>query len=46
MDDIQKYSMALDLYDNGEKLEAKKMLETLLKKYPDFEPGKALLKKI
>jgi len=45
MNDIQKYSTALDLYDNGKKLEAKKMLEALLKKYPDFEPGKALLKK-
>jgi len=46
VDDLQKYSTALDLYDNGKKREAKKMLEALLKKYPDFEPGKALLKKI
>jgi TolB-like protein len=44
--DIQKYSTAIDLYDNGKKGEAKKMLEALLKKYPDFESGKALLKKL
>jgi TolB-like protein len=46
LEELKKYSSALDLYDIGKKQEAKKILNLLLKSYPDFEPGNVLLKKL
>jgi TolB-like protein len=45
-DDLNEYSSALELYDKGKKAEAKKIANDLMKKYPDFEPVKNLLKKL
>jgi hypothetical protein len=46
MDDMTKYSNALDYYDNGNKVESKKIAADLQKKYPDFLPVLNLLKKL
>jgi len=46
LDDLNEYSKALDLYDQGKKADAKKITEKLKIKYPDFEPLKILLKKL
>jgi TolB-like protein len=46
MDDMTKYSKALDYYDNGNKVESKKIAADLQKKYPDFLPVLNLLKKL
>lgn len=46
MDDMTKYSTALDYYDNGNKVESKKIAADLQKKYPDFQPIINLLKKL
>jgi TolB-like protein len=46
MDDMTKYSKALDYYDNGNKVESKKIAVDLQKKYPDFLPVLNLLKKL
>jgi curli biogenesis system outer membrane secretion channel CsgG len=46
IEDLKEYSKALDFYDKGNKSEAKKIGEKLMKKYPDFQPLKNLLKKV
>ena len=46
MDDLNKYSNALDLFDHGKKEETKKIAEKLKLKYPDFIPLQNLLKKL
>jgi TolB-like protein len=45
-EDLNEYSKALDLYDQGNKADAKKIAEKIAKKYPDFEPVKIILKKL
>jgi TolB-like protein len=45
-DDMVEYSKALDLYDNDKKADARKIVERLLSKYPDFEAGQNLIKKL
>ena len=45
-DDLNEYSNALELYDKGKKTDAKKIADKLIKKYPDFEPVKNLLKQL
>jgi TolB-like protein len=44
--DMVEYSKALDLYDNDKKADARKIVEKLLSKYPDFEAGQNLVKKL
>jgi len=44
--DLESYSKALDLYDQGKLGDAKKIAEKLISKYPDFEPVLNLLKKL
>lgn len=46
IEDLNEYSKALDLFDQGKKAEAKKIAEKINKKYPDFEPVKNLIKKL
>ena len=46
IEDLNEYSKALDLYDQGKKAEAKKIAEKINTKYPDFEPVKNLIKKL
>jgi TolB-like protein len=46
LDDLNEYSKALDLYDQGKKVESKKIADKLKVKYPDFEPLSNLLKKL
>jgi TolB-like protein len=46
IEDLNEYSKALDLFDQGKKAEAKKIAEKINKKYPDFVPVKNFLKKI
>jgi hypothetical protein len=46
IEDLNEYSKALDLFDQGKKAEAKKIAEKISTKYPDFEPVKNFLKKI
>jgi TolB-like protein len=46
LDDLNEYSKALELFDNGKKEDAKKIAEKIAKKYSDFEPAKNLLKKL
>jgi TolB-like protein len=46
LDDLNEYSKALELFDNGKKEDAKKIAEKIAKKYSDFEPVKNLLRKI
>jgi TolB-like protein len=45
-EDMVEYSKALDLYDNDKKADARKIVEKLLSKYPDFEAGQNLIKKL
>lgn len=45
-EDLNQYSTALELYDQGKKADSKKIAEKMAKKYPDFEPVKNLLKKL
>jgi TolB-like protein len=45
-DDLNEYSNALEFFDKGKKTDAKKIADKLIKKYPDFEPVKNLLKKL
>jgi TolB-like protein len=45
-EDMNEYSKALDLYDKGDKDKAKPIAEKLIKKYPDFESARNLLKKL
>ena len=46
IEDLKEYSKALHFYDKGKKSKAKKIGEILIKKYPDFQPLKNLLKKV
>ncbi len=46
MDDLNEYSKALDLFDQGNKADAKKIAIKLNKKFPEFEPLNNLLKKL
>jgi TolB-like protein len=46
IEDLNEYSKALDLYDQGKKAEAKKIAVKINNKYPEFEPVKNLIKKI
>jgi TolB-like protein len=46
IDDLNEYSKALDLFDQGKKADAKKIAEKLNVKFPDFDPLKNLLKKL
>jgi len=46
IEDLNEYSKALDLFDQGKKTEAKKIAEKINTKYPDFIPAKNLLKKL
>ena len=46
LDDLNEYSKALDLFDQGKKADAKKIAEKIKTKYPDFEPVINLLKKL
>lgn len=46
IEDLNEYSKALDLFDQGKKTEAKKIAEKISAKYPDFEPVKNFLKKM
>jgi TolB-like protein len=46
MDDLNEYSKALDLFDQGKKADAKKIAIKLNKKFPDFDPLNNLLKKL
>lgn len=46
MDDLNEYSKALDLFDQGNKADAKKIAIKLKKKFPEFEPLNNLLKKL
>ena len=45
-DDAQKFSRALDLYDNNKKDESIKIVKEILNKYPEFNPAIKLLKKL
>lgn len=45
-EDMNEFSNALDFYDKGDKQKAKLIAEKLTKKYPDFEAGYNLLKKL
>ena len=44
--DLNEYSKALDFFDNGDKVQSKKIAEKLIAKYPEFLPLKNLLKKL
>lgn len=46
IEDLNKYSQALDLFDHGKKTEAKKIAENIMSKYPNFEPVRNLMKKL
>jgi TolA-binding protein len=46
LEDTKIYSEALDLYDNGKLEQAKKILDKLITKYPDFQSAKNLRLKI
>jgi TolB-like protein len=46
LDDLKEFSRALDLYDNGKKLEARSLALNLQKKYPQFVPLNNLVKKL
>jgi TolA-binding protein len=45
-EDAKKYSEALDYYDKGNFSKSKQILNTLLKKYPNFQSAKQSLSKI
>lgn len=45
-EDAQKYSEALDYFDKGNLSKSKQILNTLLKKYPNFQSAKQSLSKI
>ena len=45
-EDAQKYSEALDFFDKGNLSKSKQILNTLLKKYPNFQSAKQSLSKI
>jgi TolB-like protein len=45
-EDAQKYSEALDYFDKGNLSKSKQILNTLLKKYPNFQSAKQSLAKI
>jgi TolB-like protein len=45
-EDAKKYSEALDYYDKGNLSKSKQILNTLLKKYPNFQSAKQSLSKI
>ena len=44
--DLNEYSKALDFFDNGDKVQSKKIADKLIAKYPEFLPLKNLLKKL
>jgi TolB-like protein len=46
IDDLNEYSKALDLFDKGNRNEAKKIAQKIVTKYPDFMPVKNLLNKL
>ncbi len=46
LEDTKIYSEALDLYDNGKLEQAKKILDKLITKYPDFQSAKNIRVKI
>jgi TolB-like protein len=46
LEDTKIYSEALDLYDNGKLEQAKKILDKLITKYPDFQSAKNIRLKI
>jgi TolB-like protein len=46
LDDLNEYSRALDLYDQGKNPDAKSIAEKLLMNYPDFAPLKKFLNKM
>jgi TolB-like protein len=46
LDDLNRYSEALNYYDSGSYAQSKEIVETFLEKYPDFEPALRLLEKL